>query len=185
MLSGGCLRPPAVPETLDDHRAVELGEHPLHLPHRGTQRVIGVVLEDLALVRCERAPAVTPDHREDRLLHGQRAGPTVEPAEDQAVSVDEGLQGAGEPLAVDGVTPTHHDQRPHAFAAAALPTLARPAAGSGSSTTCCLLTTLHLAFQQHEVVHQLLHAGAGLSRELLGRQVVHRRGGAAELVGAP
>ena len=84
-----------------------------------------------------------------------------------------------------GATPTHHDQRPHAFAAAALPTLARPAAGSGSSTACCLLTTLHLAFQQHEVVHQLLHAGAGLRGELLSRRIVHRRGGAAELVGAP
>ena len=49
---------------------------------------------------------------------------------------------------------------------------------------CCLLTTLHLAFQQHEVVHQLLYAGAGLRRELLGRRVAHRRGGVAELVGA-
>jgi len=48
-----------------------------------------------------------------------------------------------------------------------------------------LLTTPHLAFQQHEVVHQLLHAGAGLRRELLGRRVAHRRGGVAELVGAP
>ena len=40
-------------------------------------------------------------------------------------------------------------------------------------------------FEHHEVVHQLLHAGARLRRELLGRRIVHRRDGAVELVGAP
>ena len=50
---------------------------------------------------------------------------------------------------------------------------------------CRLLASLQLAFKHREVVHELLHAGAGRSRELLGRGVIHRCGGTAELVSAP
>jgi hypothetical protein len=53
------------------------------------------------------------------------------------------------------------------------------------STNCRLLASLQLAFKHREVVHGLLHAGAGRSRELLGRGVIHRCGGTAELVSAP
>jgi len=37
-----------------------------------------------------------------------------------------------------------------------------------------LLPSLHLAFEHHEVVHELLHAGAGRSRDALGRGVIRR-----------
>jgi hypothetical protein len=57
-------------------------------------------------------------------------------------------------------------------------------AGVGSLTGF-LLAALDLTFEHHEVVHQLLHAGAGLRGELPGCGVVHRRGGTGELVGAP
>ena len=50
---------------------------------------------------------------------------------------------------------------------------------------CRLLASLQLPFKHREVVHELLHAGAGRSRELLGRGVIHRCGGTAELVSAP
>jgi len=39
-----------------------------------------------------------------------------------------------------------------------------------------LLPSLHLAFEHHEVVHELLHAGAGRSRDALGRGVIRRSG---------
>ena len=53
------------------------------------------------------------------------------------------------------------------------------------STNCRLLASLQLAFKHREVVHELLHAGAGRSRELLGRGVIQRCGGTAEFVSAP
>jgi hypothetical protein len=56
---------------------------------------------------------------------------------------------------------------------------------SPGSTTCRLLASLHLTLEHHEVVHQLLHAGTRRGRKLLGSGVIHRRGGATELVGAP
>src|SRR3954451_1746519 len=61
----------------------------------------------------------------------------------------------------------------------------RPLIAALPASSCRLLAALCLTFQQHEVVHQLLHAGAGLRRELLGRRIVHRRCGAVELVGSP
>jgi hypothetical protein len=45
------------------------------------------------------------------------------------------------------------------------------------STKLAPSRVVHLAFEHHEVVHELLHADAGLSREALGRGVIHRRGG--------
>ena len=53
------------------------------------------------------------------------------------------------------------------------------------STSGRPLASLQLAFEHHEVVHELLHADARRSRELLGRGVIHRCGGTAELVSAP
>ncbi|MDT2007178.1 hypothetical protein FXW78_26370 [Rhodococcus opacus] len=53
------------------------------------------------------------------------------------------------------------------------------------ATNCLLLASLQLAFEHREVVHELLHAGAGLSGQLLGRGVIHRCRGAGQLVGAP
>jgi hypothetical protein len=60
------------------------------------------------------------------------------------------------------------------------------------STNCCLfancrlLALLQLAFKHREVMHELLHAGAGCSRELLGLGVIYRCcTGRAELVSAP
>src|SRR3954451_20738118 len=61
----------------------------------------------------------------------------------------------------------------------------RPLIAALPAPSCRLLAALCLTFEQHEVVHQLLHAGAGLRRELLGRRIVHRRCGAVELVGSP
>jgi hypothetical protein len=37
------------------------------------------------------------------------------------------------------------------------------------ATNCLLLASLQLAFEHREVVHELLHSGAGLSGQLLGR----------------
>ena len=42
----------------------------------------------------------------------------------------------------------------------------------------------HLTFEHHEVVYQLLHAGAGLRCAVLGRRIVHPRGARVELVRA-
>jgi uncharacterized protein YbjT (DUF2867 family) len=51
--------------------------------------------------------------------------------------------------------------------------------------SCSPLASLCLTFEHREVMNQLIHGGAGLRRELLGRRIVHSRGGAAESVGAP
>ena len=59
------------------------------------------------------------------------------------------------------------------------------------STNCRLLANCRLpaslqpAFKHREVVHELLDADARRSRELLGRGVIQRCGGTAELVSAP
>ena len=37
------------------------------------------------------------------------------------------------------------------------------------ATNCLLLASLQLAFEHREVVHELLHSGAGVSGQLLGR----------------
>jgi hypothetical protein len=54
-----------------------------------------------------------------------------------------------------------------------------------SSTAGRLLASLHPTFEHHQMVHQLLHAGARRGRELPGRRVIHRCGDTAELVRAP
>ena len=54
-----------------------------------------------------------------------------------------------------------------------------------SSTTGRLFASLHPTFEHHQMVHQLLHAGARRGRELLGCRVIHRCGDTAELVGPP
>ena len=49
----------------------------------------------------------------------------------------------------------------------------------------CLLASLLLALQHHEVVHRVFHAGAGLGCQQLCRGVIHRCGSGVQLVGAP
>jgi len=45
--------------------------------------------------------------------------------------------------------------------------------------------SLQLPFEDREVVYEVLPCGGGLGGQLLGREVSHRCGGGAQLVGAP
>jgi len=54
-----------------------------------------------------------------------------------------------------------------------------------AGTDWLLRVSLPLPLKDREVVYEVLHPGGGLSGQLLGREVSHRCGGGAQLVGAP
>ena len=62
-----------------------------------------------------------------------------------------------------------------------MPATMKTADHRSTGAECRLLAALCLTFEQDEVVHQLLHAGAGLRHQVLGRRIVHPRGGRAGL----